>query len=354
MIRYQFQYHDLLREVTEEVFTAANDDVILEAFHTFKLSSLTPKPREFINFVEQFLALGRCVRDGITQRQAKDRLLDLIATMKVDGLLKEIIKEETKVGLEFNYLEMIVLVMNPLMPRHQLAIKKGHIMRQLGQAIPEAPQPAKPQVPPQRTGNTYGSGQVRGMEGVEDMDKAEDPEGHQDQEQADPELSIAEIQEICEAQVLAMSGRAGAGASCIPKCPACGNRRHSCEDGWVLHPQKAPEWLQVKLKSKKIGKGGQAKPHAQGGCKGKRPHKGGKFAPCKGCGSTLHMREDCWTLHPGSARGRRRRSGQQSHGPRHTAGTGDGPRADPACFAGDRHGRTAEQGGRQVPRPHQA
>ena len=37
------------------------------------------------------------------------------------------------------------------------------------------------------------------------MDKAEDPEGHQDQEQADPELSIAEFQEICEAQVLAMS-----------------------------------------------------------------------------------------------------------------------------------------------------
>ena len=40
---------------------------------------------------------------------------------------------------------------------------------------------------------------MRGMEGVEDMDKAEDPKGHQDQEQGDPELSIAEIQEICEA-----------------------------------------------------------------------------------------------------------------------------------------------------------
>ena len=39
------------------------------------------------------------------------------------------------------------------------------------------------------------------------MDKTEDPEGHQDQEQADPELGIAEIQEMCEAQVLAMSGR---------------------------------------------------------------------------------------------------------------------------------------------------
>ena len=38
------------------------------------------------------------------------------------------------------------------------------------------------------------------------MDKAEKPEGHQDQEQPDPELSIAEIQEICEAKVLAMSG----------------------------------------------------------------------------------------------------------------------------------------------------
>ena len=64
-----------------------------------------------------------------------------------------------------------------VMSRHKLAIKKGHIMRRLRQAIPEAPQP-KPQVPPQQTGNKYGSGWVRGMEGVEDMDKAEDPEGH--------------------------------------------------------------------------------------------------------------------------------------------------------------------------------
>ena len=133
--RYQFRYQDLLREVTEEVFTEANDDVILEAFHTVKPSSLTPTPREFINFVEQFLALGRRVRGRITQRQAKDRLLDVIATMKLDGLLKEIIKEETKVGLEFNYLEMIVFVMNPLMSRHKLPIKKGHIMRRLGHAI---------------------------------------------------------------------------------------------------------------------------------------------------------------------------------------------------------------------------
>ena len=192
VIGYQFRYQDLLREVTEEVFTEANDDVILEAFHTVKPSSLTPTPREFINFVAHFLALGRRVRDGITQRQAKDTLLNVIATMKVDGLLKEIFEEETKVGLEFNYLEMIVYVMNPFMSRHKLAIKKGHIMRRLGYAIPEAPQ-RKPQVPPQRTGNKYGSGRVRGMEGVEDMDKNEDPEGHQDQEQGDPELRIAEI-----------------------------------------------------------------------------------------------------------------------------------------------------------------
>ena len=95
------------------------------------------------------------------------------------------------------------------------------------------------------------------------MDKANDPEGHQDQEQVDPELSIAEIQGTCEARRLAMSGGAGAGASSIPKCPACGNRRHSREDCWVLHPDKAPGWLQDKLKSKKIGKGGQAKPPAQ-------------------------------------------------------------------------------------------
>ena len=300
--RYQFQYHGLLSEVAEEVFTEPNDDVILEAFHTVKPSSLTPTPRAFINLVEQFLALGRRVRDGIKQRQAKDRLLDVLATMKVDGLLKEIIKEETKVGLEFNYLEMIVFVMNPLMSRHKLANKKGHIMRGLGHAIPELPQP-KPctplnQVNPQRTGNKNGLCRLRGTEGVEDMEKTEDSEGHQDQEQADKELSIAEIQEICEAQVLAMSGRAGAGASSIPKSLACGMGRHSREDCWVLHPHKAPEWLQDKLKSKKMGKGGQAKPTAQGGGKGKGPHKGRKFPPCKGCGSTLHPPEDCWTLHP--------------------------------------------------------
>ena len=61
--QYQFRYQDLLREVTEEVFTEANDDVILEAFHTVKSSSLTPTPRGFINFVEQFLALGLRIRD---------------------------------------------------------------------------------------------------------------------------------------------------------------------------------------------------------------------------------------------------------------------------------------------------
>ena len=295
--RYLFRYQDLLTEVTEEAFTEAKDDVILKAFHTVKLSSLTPTPREFVNFVEQFLALGRCVCDGITQRQAKDRLLDVIATAKVDGLLKEIIKEETEVGLEFNYLEMIVYVMNPLMSRHDLAIKKGNIMPRLGYAIPEAPQP-KPQVPPQRTGNKYGSGRLRAMEGVEDMDKAENSEGHKNQEQADPELSIALIQEISEAQVLAMSTPSGAGANSISKCPACAKGRHSLENCSVLHPHKAPEWLQEKIKSKKIGKGGQAKPPAQGSGKGRGPHKGGKSLPCTGCGSTLHPLENCWTLHP--------------------------------------------------------
>ena len=226
--RYELNYQELLREVTEEVFTEANDDVTLEAFQTVQLSSLTSTPREFINFVEQFLALSRRVRDRITQLQAKDRLLHVMATMKVDGLLKEIFKEETKVGLEFNYLEMIVFLMNPLMPRHKFAIKRGHIMLRLGQAIPEAPH-SKPQVPAQLTRTKYGSRRVRGMEGVEDMDKAEDPEGHQDQEQVDPELSIAKIQEKCEAKVLARSGRAGAGATAIPNFPACGKGRHSRE-----------------------------------------------------------------------------------------------------------------------------
>ena len=92
--RYQFRYQDLLREVTDEFSTEANDDVTLEAAPIIKPSSLTPTLLEFINFVEQFLALGYRVRHGITQRQAKDRLLDVIATMKVDRLLKEIIKEE--------------------------------------------------------------------------------------------------------------------------------------------------------------------------------------------------------------------------------------------------------------------
>ena len=68
------------------------------------------------------------------------------------------------------------------------------------------------------------------------MDKAEYPRSHQDQEQADQELSIAKIQEICDAQVLAMSRRAGAGANSIPKCPACGKGRHSRDDCWVKHP----------------------------------------------------------------------------------------------------------------------
>ena len=75
---YQIRHQELLREVTEEVFTEANDDVILEAFHTVKPSSLTPTPREFINFVEQFLALGRRVRDATTQRQAKIDYLILL------------------------------------------------------------------------------------------------------------------------------------------------------------------------------------------------------------------------------------------------------------------------------------
>ena len=153
--------------MTEEVFTEANEDVVLAAFHMDKLSSLTPTPREFINVVEQFLAFGHRVRNRITPWQAKDRLLLVIATMKVDGLLKVIIKEETKVGLEFNYLKMIVLVMNPLMSRHKFAIKKGHIMRRLGHAIQESQQ-AKPstlpnQVNPQQTGNKNGSGRMRGM-----------------------------------------------------------------------------------------------------------------------------------------------------------------------------------------------
>ena len=219
-----------------------SDHVILEASHTVKPSSLTPTPREFINFVEQFLASGCRVCDGITQRQAKDRLPDVIATMKVDALLKEIIKEETKVGLEFNYLEMIVFVMKPLHVPPQIGDQEGAHHARAGSSHPRS---AATQVPraSQRTGNMYGCRRVRGMEGVDDMDKAEIPECHQDQEQAYPELSIANIQGICEAQVLAMSGRAGAGASSVPKCPACGEGRHSHEDCLVFHPHKAPEWL---------------------------------------------------------------------------------------------------------------
>ena len=49
--------------MTEEVFPEANDNVILEAFHTVKPSSLTPTPREFVNFVEQFLAFGEAGSD---------------------------------------------------------------------------------------------------------------------------------------------------------------------------------------------------------------------------------------------------------------------------------------------------
>ena len=51
--RYQFRYQDLLREVTEEVFTEANDQVILEAFNTVTPSSPTPTPCEFIHWVQK-------------------------------------------------------------------------------------------------------------------------------------------------------------------------------------------------------------------------------------------------------------------------------------------------------------
>ena len=56
--------------------------------------------------------------------------------------------------LGFNYLEMIVFDLNPLVSRHKLAIKKGYIMQMLGHAFQEVPQP-EPQVNPLRTGNKY-------------------------------------------------------------------------------------------------------------------------------------------------------------------------------------------------------
>ena len=82
-----------------------------------------------------------------------------------------------------------------------------------------------------------------------------------------------------------MSSRWSMTGSCAPPC-------------WVLHSHEAPEWLQEKIKSKKIGKGGKVKPPAQGSGKRKGPHKGGKSPPSEGYGSTLHPLEDCWTLHP--------------------------------------------------------
>ena len=76
--------------------------------------------------------LSRRVRDGITQRQVEDRLLDVIATMKVDGLLKKIIKEESKVGLEFNYLGMIIFVMSPSCPATNWPSRRGTSCDDLG------------------------------------------------------------------------------------------------------------------------------------------------------------------------------------------------------------------------------
>ena len=65
-----------------------------------------------------------------------------------------------------------------------------------------------------------------------------------------------------------------------------------------MHSHKPPEWLQDKLKTQRVGKGGQAKPHAKGGGKGKGgPHKCGRFPPCKDCGRPLHPPEDRSTLH---------------------------------------------------------
>ena len=48
--RYHIRYQGFSREVTEEVFAEASDDVILEALHTVKPSSLTLTPRELFYF----------------------------------------------------------------------------------------------------------------------------------------------------------------------------------------------------------------------------------------------------------------------------------------------------------------
>ena len=54
MNRYQLRYQDLLREVTEEIFTEANDDSILEAFVTVKPSSLSPTPPSLLTSWQNF------------------------------------------------------------------------------------------------------------------------------------------------------------------------------------------------------------------------------------------------------------------------------------------------------------
>ena len=129
------------------------------------------------------------------------------------------------------------------------------------------------------------------------MDKTEDPQGHQDQEQADPELSIAEIQEICEAEVLAMSGRAGAGASSIPKCPACGKKDIAVRIIASCILTKHPSGSKTNSHPRKLERAAKRSPLRKDVAQEKGPHKGGRFPPCKGCGSTLHPPEDCWTLH---------------------------------------------------------
>ena len=76
MNRYRFNSQDLLEEVTEGVFREANNDVILEAFHTVKLSSLTPMPRKFINVVKHSLPWAAvCAKESRNGRQRIDYLM---------------------------------------------------------------------------------------------------------------------------------------------------------------------------------------------------------------------------------------------------------------------------------------
>ena len=61
---------------------------------------------------------------------------------------------------------------------------------------------------------------------------------------------------------------------------------------------KHPSGSRTNSSPRKLGRAAKGSPLRKEVAKEKDHTKVGNFLPCKGCGSTLHPPEDCWTLHP--------------------------------------------------------